>query len=211
MGWRPAVFNSRYRSGGRSGSSSAMMRIHVDRSGVFSAAECDRLIALALGSELAPAPIYGGANHVPPDRVRRVAVSMQARGEATAWFFDRLDALFADAGADMGVMAAPMTEPVQILRYSPGDHFQAWHTDAGADRHDDRLLSVSVELSELGDHEGGDLEILPDLIGKPRTLKRGGARIFLSRALHRVTPVRSGVRWALVNWTGPGAASQFET
>lgn len=183
------------------------MQLHVDRSGVFSAAECDRLIALAENSRLAPAPIYGGADHIPPDRVRRVAVSMQERGEATAWFFDRLDALFADAGSELGLSVAPMTEPVQILRYAPGDHFQAWHTDAGADRHDQRLLSVSVELSELGGHEGGDLEILPDLIGKPRTLPRGGARIFLSRALHRVTPVRSGTRWALVNWTGPGGTA----
>jgi PKHD-type hydroxylase len=185
-----------------------MKRIHVDRPGVFTAAECDRLIALAQASELAPAPIYGGASHVPPDRVRRVAVSMQARGEANAWLFERLDALFADAAAELGVAVAPMTEPVQILCYAPGDHFQAWHTDAGADRHDDRLLSASVELSELGDHEGGDLEILPDLIGKARTLERGGARIFLSRALHRVTPVRSGMRWALVNWTGPAPADR---
>jgi PKHD-type hydroxylase len=137
-----------------------------------------------------------------------VFVSMQPRGEATAWFFDRLDALFADAAASLGIAVAPMTEPVQILRYAPGDHFQAWHTDAGADRHGDRLLSVSVELSDLGAHEGGDLEILPDLIGKARTLKRGGARFFPSRALHRVTPVRSGVRWALVNWTPPAAAPE---
>lgn len=205
MGWRRGVFNSRYPFGRRGGSSSAMMRIHVDRKGVFSAEECDRLIALAEASALAPAPVYGGADHVPPDRVRKVEVSMQVRGEATAWFFDRLDALFADAGAELGVAVAPMTEPAQILRYAAGDHFQAWHTDAGADRTGDRLLSVSLELSDLGDHEGGDLEILPDLLGKARTLERGGARIFLSRALHRVTPVRSGVRWALVNWTGPAA------
>jgi PKHD-type hydroxylase len=185
-----------------------MNRIHVERAGAFSADECDRLIALAEGSALAPAPTYGGPDHIPPDRVRRVAVSMQERGAPTAWFFDRLDALFADAAAEIGVAVAPMTEPVQLLRYAPGDHFQAWHTDAGADRHGERLLSVSVELSEPGEHDGGDLEILPDLIGKPRTLPRGGARIFLSRALHRVTPVRSGVRWALVNWTGPAAAQE---
>lgn len=184
-----------------------MQRIHVDRPGAFSAAECDRLIALAESSELAPAPIYGGPDYIPPDRVRRVFVSMQKREEATVWFFDRLDALFADAAASLGVAVAPMTEPVQILRYAAGDHFQAWHTDAGADRHGERLLSVSVELSEPGDHEGGDLEILPDLIGKARTLPCGGARIFLSRALHRVTPVRSGTRWALVNWTGPAPAT----
>jgi len=208
MGSPRAVFNSRYRGGAARASRSAMPRLHVDRPGAFSAAECDRLIALAQASGLAPAPIYGGPDYVPADRVRRAAVSMQSRGEATAWLFERLDALLEEAGAELGAAVAPMVEPVQILRYAPGDHFQAWHSDAGADRHGERLLSVSVELSELGAYEGGDLEIIPDTIGRARTLPRGGARIFLSRALHRVTPVRSGTRWALVNWTPPAPADR---
>jgi PKHD-type hydroxylase len=33
-------------------------------------------------------------------------------------------------------------------------------------------------------------------------LPRGGARLFPSRAIHRVTPVTRGVRHALVAWTG---------
>jgi PKHD-type hydroxylase len=185
-----------------------MLRLHVDRPDAFSVAECDRLIALAEESRLSPAPTYGGPDYVPADYARRVSVSMQARGPATDWLFDRLDSVFAEAAEALGVAVAPMAEPVQILRYAPGDHFQAWHSDAGLDRQDDRLLSVSVELSELGDHEGGDLEILPDLIARPRTLPRGGARIFFSRALHRVTPVRTGLRWALVNWTPPAPAGR---
>ncbi|HEX8261967.1 MAG TPA: PKHD-type hydroxylase, partial [Allosphingosinicella sp.] len=62
-----------------------------------------------------------------------------------------------------------------------------------------------VELSPLGDHDGGDLEIVPDTIGRPRNLPRGGARFFPSRALHRVTPVRRGLRHALVIWAGAPA------
>jgi PKHD-type hydroxylase len=46
------------------------------------------------------------------------------------------------------------------------------------------------------------LEIAPGTIGLPRTLPRGGARLFPSRAIHRVTPVTRGERWALVAWTG---------
>lgn len=179
------------------------MRVSCDRPKTFSAEQCDRLIALAEAGPMAPGPVYGRADYVPADYARRVSVSMQARGEATAWLFDRLDAMFADAAAELGVAVAPMIEPVQILRYGVGDHFQAWHSDAGFDRQAERLLSVSVELSEPGDHDGGALEIVPESVGAARTLPRGGARFFLSRALHRVTPVTSGVRWALVNWTPP--------
>ena len=179
------------------------MRVSCDRPKAFSAEECDRIIALGRAGPMTPAPVYGGPDYVPADHARRVSVSMQARGEATAWLFEKLDALFVDAATELGVAVAPMAEPVQILRYGPGDHFQAWHSDAGVDRQDARLLSVSVELSEPGDHDGGALEIVPGSVGIPRTLPRGGARFFLSRAIHRVTPVTSGERWALVNWTPP--------
>lgn len=180
------------------------MRLWCDRPEAFGAGECEALIALAEAGTMAPAPVYGGgAEHLPAGYARRAMQSLQERRDETAWLFDRLDALFADAAAELGVAVAPMAEPVQILRYAPGDHFQAWHSDAGIDRQDDRLLSVSVELSEPDDHVGGDLEIVPDLVGRRRTLPRGGARFFLSRAIHRVTPVTGGVRWALVNWTPP--------
>jgi PKHD-type hydroxylase len=187
------------------------MRIHCEREGAFTAAECDRLIALAEARPLEKAPVYGGPDYLPADFARRVFVSLQERSAETAWLFDRLDSLFVEAAAELGVDVAPMAEPVQILRYGAGDHFQAWHTDAGFDRQEDRLLSVSVELCAAGEHDGGDLEILPDLVGKTRSLPRGGARFFLSRALHRVTPVTRGVRWALVNWTPPAPPEEDRT
>jgi PKHD-type hydroxylase len=175
--------------------------IHFDRPDAFSADECERIVALAEGAGLAPATVYGGAEAAVDTNVRNVATSYHERNAATAWLHDRLDSLFAEAAAALGVAVAPMAEPLQILRYDEGGHFRAWHSDAGLDARDRRLLSVSVELSPLGAHDGGDLEIAPPVLG-PRTLAQGGARFFLSRALHRVTPVTRGTRWALVNWTG---------
>ena len=104
--------------------------------------------------------------------------------------------------AAFGVTVGPLSEPVQILRYDEGGHFQVWHSDAGGDTGDRRLISMSVELSDPADYAGGELEVVPDLVGRPRTLPRGGVHLFPSRALHRVVPVTRGTRWALVAWTG---------
>jgi PKHD-type hydroxylase len=168
----------------------------------FSEAECDDLIALAERSGLVPATVWTAQGDAVVATTRSAETSYHPRGAATGWIYDRLDRLFAEAGRAFGLAVGPVTEPLQILRYALGGHFQTWHSDAGYDRGEGRLVSVSVELSPLGDHDGGDLEIVPDTIGRARDLPRGGARFFPSRALHRVTPVRRGVRHALVIWTG---------
>jgi PKHD-type hydroxylase len=168
----------------------------------FAEAECDLLIALAERAGLVPATVWAGAGDQVDPAVRSARTSHHPRGPETGWIYDRLDGLFAGAGEAFGLEVGPVAEALQILRYDEGGHFRAWHSDAGYDAGDRRLVSVSVELSPLGDHEGGILEIIPDTVGRPRTLERGGARFFPSRAIHRVTPVTKGVRHALVIWTG---------
>jgi PKHD-type hydroxylase len=151
---------------------------------------------------LYPATVLGAAgDEIARDR-RNAQRCTLAREKDPAWLFERLDRLFAEAARHFGLAADPVFEPVQIVRYGPGEHFQQWHTDAGTDRYRERQVSLSVELSCPHAHGGGVLEIAPGTIGLPRTLPRGGARLFPSRAIHRVTPVTRGERWALVAWTG---------
>jgi PKHD-type hydroxylase len=177
------------------------MLIH-DVPQAFGEAECDALIALGERVGLAAATVWSEVGDTVQAAIRSAETSYHPRAPETAWIYERLDPLFARAGAAFGLEVGPVTEHLQIVRYGVGGHFQTWHSDAGYDRGGGRLVSVSVELSPLGDHEGGDLEIVPDTIGRVRSLERGGARFFPSRALHRVTPVRRGVRHALVIWTG---------
>jgi PKHD-type hydroxylase len=132
--------------------------------------------------------------------MRRADSTPIGRNEAP-WLFDRLDALFTEAAVFIGTIVDPVFEPVQIVRYRTGDHFQ-WHTDAGVDRGDARRISASVELSDPAAYEGGLLEIAPGRMLPQRAPPRGHATLFPSRALHRVTPVTRGTRYALVAWTG---------
>jgi PKHD-type hydroxylase len=180
-----------------------LTKIFFDVQGAFKPHECDDIIALARRCDRRPASVWGGAAYHVDERVRSCRQSYHARGSETDWIYERLDRLFAQAAAGFGIEVCAATDDFQLLEYPSGGHFQAWHTDAGADKHEARLISVSVELSDPGDFAGGTLEI-PQA---PRTepLRRGGARLFLSRLIHRVTPVTRGTRWALVNWAGKPA------
>ena len=170
----------------------------------FSAAECDAIVALRTGARIRAGPVWGGADYVEDSRVRQVSTCYRERDAETAWLFARLDALLAEAGAALACPVAPLVEPVQVLRYELGGHYQAWHTDAGTDLDRERRISFSVELSDAADYEGGDLEIAGDGLSGRGGLGRGGGRFFLSRALHRVAPVTRGVRHALVGWAPAG-------
>ena len=179
-----------------------MSRTYLACPAAFTPDECDAIIAMAQAGRSEAAPVYGGSGgHVDPSQ-RDVTTSLHARGDANGWLFDRLDALFAAAAVAFDLPVGPISEEIQILRYDVGQHFRTWHSDAGVDRQDQRRISMSVELSERADYDGGELEIVPDLLGRARTLPRGSAQIFPSRALHHVTPVVRGRRWALVAWTG---------
>jgi PKHD-type hydroxylase len=175
--------------------------ICVDFPQSFNKRECDAIIALAAGASVRPAQVWGGACYVVDARVRSAVQSYHPRGVATNWIYHRLDELFARAADEFEIEVGPAQEDFQLLEYRVGGHFQAWHTDAGADQHDARLISVSVELSDPGDFDGGILEI-PQAARAAGRLQQGGARLFLSRLMHRVTPVTRGTRFALVNWTG---------
>ena len=93
------------------------------------------------------------------------------------------------------------------LQYSEYDssykgHYD-WHVDCSADGMPnhwyERKLSMSLQLSGPDDYEGGLLEIRNVEIDD-QWREKGTVIIFPSHKLHRVTPVTSGKRKALVSW-----------
>ena len=81
---------------------------------------------------------------------------------------------------------------------------QAWHYDLGergfAAR---RKVSVTVQLSDPREYDGGDLELMDGTMGGGSTMapaEQGCAAAFPSYLLHRVTPVTRGVRYVVVAW-----------
>jgi Rps23 Pro-64 3,4-dihydroxylase Tpa1-like proline 4-hydroxylase len=88
----------------------------------------------------------------------------------------------------------------QFTEYHPGGHFQ-WHKDVSGKKITDydRYCSLVIQLND--EYEHGDLQI-KDSQMKPLTVDKGTGNLilFLSNIEHRVIPVKSGIRYTLVNW-----------
>jgi predicted 2-oxoglutarate/Fe(II)-dependent dioxygenase YbiX len=88
----------------------------------------------------------------------------------------------------------------QFTEYHPGGHFK-WHKDVSGKKitNYDRYCSLVIQLND--EYEEGDLQIKDD---KNKTLivekGVGNLILFLSNIEHRVIPVKSGIRYTLVNW-----------
>ena len=95
-------------------------------------------------------------------------------------------------------------EQIQYTEYHAEDKGQYdWHMDLGAGWASLRKLSVTINLSDPKDYDGGVLEF--NLGGKTITQgskAKGAITVFPSYLLHRVSPVTRGTRKSLVLWVG---------
>ncbi len=170
----------------------------------FSAADCDRIVALA---DAAPARDAGLTRAQRDHNLRRADLVWLDEVAGAEWVMDRIVGIVRDANrAAFDFALTEFAESPQVARYGAEreGHFD-WHADIGegpvAAR---RKLTMVVQLSEPGDYAGGALEIMPGarVIEAPRA--RGGATLFPAFALHRVTPVTDGARRSLTIWAhGP--------
>ena len=67
-----------------------------------------------------------------------------------------------------------------------------------------RKISLSVQLTDPGEYEGGQLQLYTKKNVQTLPKTKGSAIFFPSFLLHQVTPVTKGKRMSLVAWvTGP--------
>ena len=95
-------------------------------------------------------------------------------------------------------------QKIQYIQYGVGGHY-TWHTDVSPPNRYIRKLSFTLQLSDEDEYEGGELQLITDdrrMIQVPKT--KGLLVVFKSDMLHRVRPVKSGLRKSIVGWiTGP--------
>jgi PKHD-type hydroxylase len=158
----------------------------------LSAAACDALIAGS--TSLQP----GAVNAKDVVYVRSVRQS-HVRFIDEASVCARMRDLVFDINGRVFHFDVSRVEPPQLAEYGVGDKYDE-HLDIGPGTAALRKLSLSVQLSDPKDYDGGNLELWGASGWTVAARSRGAVIAFPSYMLHRVTPVTRGARHSLVAW-----------
>ena len=121
---------------------------------------------------------------------------------STGWIFEKLErALLQLNSQQYNFDVWGFFEGAQFYSYPTGGHLD-WHMDIAKGYMSNRKLSMSVQLSDSDEYEGGDLEFADFDERAPRGI--GDLIVFPAFLRHRVTEVSRGGRDCWVSWVhGP--------
>jgi PKHD-type hydroxylase len=166
-------------------------------SSTFSLAECGLILEYAARLKLRRGRIMDAG-----PECRRSEVGWFDQGPDTTWIYDKLASIFRAVNRWYQYDLVGFVEKLQFTVYNAGDEFR-WHLDTGSGPTSTRKLSMSVQLSDGDQYDGGQLEFCGT---KPMSFsrERGTVIVFPSFLPHRVCTLTRGVRHALVAWAhGP--------
>lgn len=137
--------------------------------------------------------------------VRSSSVKWIPQNEQWQWLYEKLMNLAQDANNELwnfDLVSAP--ELIQYTEYyaSEDGHYD-WHQDIGPNEGSLRKVSITVQLSESDEYEGGDLQIWTGGNSVMDTARGAGiVVVFPSYLMHRVSKVTKGTRRSFVLWVG---------
>lgn len=169
----------------------------------FTPAQCETIIRIGKNASLDRAAIGSGKSSMVDETIRKSRTSWLSPADGNEWIFQKL--------TDAALLLNERFFKFDLLGFAEGIQFTEYESPGGKyDPHVDsmyngkiRKLSISVQLSDENEYEGGDVICnYGNEVVMPRT--QGTAIAFPSYALHGVKPVTKGTRYSLVAWiTGP--------
>jgi PKHD-type hydroxylase len=170
---------------------------------VFTPEECREIIKIGESKLLNNAKV--ATDVVKPD-VRESDVRFLHPEIENEWIFDRLESTILNVNDHLfNFELTGLHEGIQFTKYTaPSGHYDA-HIDRDSIGFSVRKLSMTLQLSDPNDYEGGDVELYTSLqYPEMAPREQGTAFFFNSLLLHKVTPVTKGTRYSLVAWiAGP--------
>lgn len=133
------------------------------------------------------------------------------QNEEWKWLYEKLMNYAKLANEEMwnfDLVSAP--ECIQYTEYHGSDRGEyGWHQDIGPDELSARKVSITVQLSDDSEYEGGELlfwmggnDLENNSLVAPRG--KGTVVLFPSYLYHAVKPVTKGIRKSFVLWLGGG-------
>ena len=137
--------------------------------------------------------------------MRSSSVKWIPQDEKWQWLYEKLMQLAVDANKELwnfDLISAP--ELIQYTEYyaSEEGHYD-WHQDIGPGVGSLRKVSITVQLSDSDEYEGGDLQLWYGGNSSINAERGAGVVVvFPSYLMHRVSKVTKGTRRSFVLWVG---------
>jgi PKHD-type hydroxylase len=161
--------------------------------GIFSAQECERIVRLGQHRQQR----VGSMMYAKPN-IRKSTIAWIDIQADSQWLYEKVWDTFQAVNRWFKFDLFGLVDEIQFAKYAVGDRF-GWHLDTGAGQTSTRKLSMSVQLSDDDEYDGGDLDLCACPQLDPRR-RRGTIIVFPSFLAHQVTPVAQGTRYSLVAW-----------
>ena len=167
----------------------------------FSSEELEKVEELVKTLEDNKAIIQAGAD----ESYRKSTIKWIPQNQDTYWLYDKLANLARIANNELwNFDLHTIPELIQYTEYyEDGGHYD-WHMDVGPNETSHRKVSLTVQLSDSDEYEGGNFEMLTGRDIKTASRGKGAVVVFPSYILHRVTPITKGKRRSFVLWLGGG-------
>jgi PKHD-type hydroxylase len=168
----------------------------------FTNEDIDKIIEVSKKYPIVDGNVSGQVDH----SYRKSTIKWLPINDETKFIYDKIIYLLKDANSKMwNFNITNVVDSVQLSEYNAGSgeedggHYD-WHMDFGGNVSSTRKISVSIQLTDENEYEGGDLEFMIHRSINKAPRKKGTAVFFPSYITHRVTKVTKGQRRSLVFW-----------
>jgi len=135
--------------------------------------------------------------------IRESEIKWMHSDDKSFWVYEKLSQYIQQANNALWKFnLQSIVDSIQYTVYYEGGGHYDWHVDIGPGLINHRKISLTIQLSDSNEYEGGDLEIWTGGDFKTIERKQGCAILFPSFLMHRITPITKGIRRSLVLWVG---------
>ena len=173
----------------------------------FSPEELTEIERLVANIDFVRAQTQAEDNNLTENEYRKSNIKWLPLTQEYKWIYDKIGDMAYEANQNLYHFDLhSMPEQIQYTEYYDYEkgHYD-WHMDTGYGNLSQRKISVTVQLSDTDEYEGGDLQLWPGgtyPLVAPRG--KGNVVIFPSFMMHRICPVIKGTRKSFVLWLGGG-------
>ena len=164
--------------------------------GAFTKEECKKIIQIAKKKGMIKGTTFGKNK----SDVRKSKISWLYPSDEMEWAFRRVTDMVLDLNKRFfNFDIFGLNEGFQFTNYKAPSNKYGKHVDRSSDLIV-RKLSISIQLTDPKEYEGGELYLYEDDKGVLMDKKQGTLIMFPSYVLHEVKPVTKGERNSLVTW-----------